>query len=294
MRLAQEVGVPIPGTVYLEEAEQIEQVADSLSFPVVVKPRRSRVRTNDGWQSCSVTYAADVEELRRKVRAWPEAAYPLLLQEKISGPGLGVFLCLHGGTTVAAFSHRRLREKPPSGGVSVLSESVELPAGLRRHAETLLRALDWTGVAMVEFKLDERDGVPKLMEINGRFWGSLQLAIDAGVDFPAILVDTLAGHTAPAPAYRAGVRSRWFWGDVDALLITLFGDRQAAGFPTFQTKLARLAGFLALWGRDLHYENPRLADLGPWWHETAAWFRDLLPRRSHMPIGGVGKTSGCA
>ena len=37
---------------------------------------------------------------------------------------------------------------------------------------------------MVEFKHDERDGVPKLMEINGRFWGSLQLAIDAGVDFP--------------------------------------------------------------------------------------------------------------
>ena len=40
---------------------------------------------------------------------------------------------------------------------------------------------------MVEFKLDARDGVAKLMEINGRFWGSLQLAVDAGVDFPAIL-----------------------------------------------------------------------------------------------------------
>lgn len=35
----------------------------------------------------------------------------------------------------------------------------------------LLDAFGWSGVAMVEYKVDERSGEPVLMEINGRFWG---------------------------------------------------------------------------------------------------------------------------
>ena len=124
---------------------------------------------------------------------------------------------------------------------------------------------------MVEFKLDERDNVPKLMEINGRFWGSLQLAIDAGVDFPRILLGTIDG-TAPAspPPYRIGVRSRWFWGDVDALLIQLFGRWERGGSPRMG-RLSTLGGFLHLWGRNLHYENPQAGDLRPWLYETRRW-----------------------
>ena len=73
---------------------------------------------------------------------------------------------------------------------------------------------------MVEFKQDERDGLPKLMEINGRFWGSLQLAIDAGVDFPALLLQPPDALPSTPLPYRVGVRNRWFWGDVDSLLVS--------------------------------------------------------------------------
>ena len=283
IRLAEQLGIPAPQTVYLENAAQLTEVMDRLSFPVVVKPRRSRVRTGDRWRSCAVTYARSAQELQHEVCGWPAGAYPLMLQEKITGPGVGVFLCMHNGKTVASFSHRRLREKPPSGGVSVLCESIELRPELHRAAESLLRALDWTGVAMVEFKVDERDGVAKLMEINGRFWGSLQLAIDAGVDFPAILLDTVMGASFNGvPTYRVGVQSRWLWGDADSLLTTVFKGGPAAGSPTVGDKLHRLAGFLRLWGRNLHYENPRMSDLGPWRYETTQWFRALLaPRVTH-------------
>jgi predicted ATP-grasp superfamily ATP-dependent carboligase len=227
-----------------------------------------------------VSYASSAEDLHRKVCGWPEGAYPLILQEKITGPGIGVFLCVHRGATVALFSHRRLREKPPTGGVSVLSESIETRSDLRQYSERLLRELGWSGVAMVEFKLDARDGVPKLMEINGRFWGSLQLAVDAGVDFPAILVATVTGdHPKSLPQYQVGIQSRWFWGDVDSLLITLFGSTQAAGSPTTARKLRSAASFLKLWGKGLRYDNPKLSDPGPWYHESLRWFRDLLAAR---------------
>ena len=80
----------------------------------------------------------------------------------------------------------------------------------------LLRALGWEGVAMVEYKRDVHSGEHVLMEVNGRFWGSLQLAIDAGVDFPSLLARVALGEKpAPVTRYRLGVRTRWTLGDLD-------------------------------------------------------------------------------
>ena len=144
----------------------------------------------------------------------PPAAYPVLLQERIEGPGRGLFACFDRGQPVAFFAHRRLREKPPSGGVSVLCESTTLDPIAVDYGTRLLSRLGWHGVAMVEFKQDNRDGSLRLMEINARFWGSLQLAIDAGVNFPCILADIAAGKPPTGPMqYRVGVRTRWLAGD---------------------------------------------------------------------------------
>jgi predicted ATP-grasp superfamily ATP-dependent carboligase len=279
VKLASTLGVPVPHSVFVEHAGEAVALAPSFSYPVVIKPRRSRVRTDAGWRSCSVTYASNAEELVRRVHGWPAEAYPLILQERIHGGGVGVFLCMDRGEPVAVFSHRRLREKPPSGGVSVLCESVEARPDTTAHAIRLLRELGWQGIAMVEFKMDERDGIPKLMEINGRFWGSLQLAIDAGVDFPSILLDTcVSGSRGTAPAYRVGVRSRWLWGDFDALLLHLFGRQPVTAVST--GKVRHALQFMKLWGRDLHYENPRVSDLGPWLFETRQWFSAWSSSRS--------------
>jgi hypothetical protein len=138
----------------------------------------------------------------------------------------------------------------------------------------LLSHLGWRGVAMVEFKRDDRDGSLRLMEINGRFWGSLQLAIDAGVDFPAMLVDT-AGATRPAPvtSYRIGVRSRWFWGDVDSLLTVLLRSRASLNLPPDHPgRWQTLWRFLKPGGREQRDEILRLNDPRPWFLETRRWF----------------------
>ena len=118
-------------------------------------------------------------------------------------------------TPIAWFAHRRIREKPPSGGVSVLCESVAVDPMLKEYAERLLRAAEYRGVAMVEFRIGT-DGRPYLMEVNARFWGSLQLAIDCGVDFPWLYYQMLMGekvepvHELPgrAPAALVAGRSR--------------------------------------------------------------------------------------
>jgi predicted ATP-grasp superfamily ATP-dependent carboligase len=98
----------------------------------------------------------------------------------------------------------------------------------------LLDALNWQGVAMIECKRDAETGAYVVMEINGRFWGSLQLAIDAGVDFPALLVRCARGErVAETSDYRVGVRSRWFWGDVDQLYLQLRAGRSVRALIEF-------------------------------------------------------------
>jgi len=82
-----------------------------------------------------------------------------LIQERILGPGCGVFVLLSNSEVRALFGHRRLREKPPSGGVSVLRESVLLNPMMKEYALRLLKRLNWHGVAMVEFKCDSRDNI---------------------------------------------------------------------------------------------------------------------------------------
>ena len=274
LQAAHELGVPIPATHIVESIEEALSVAGTLTYPAVIKPARSRVRTANGWVSTAVGYAATPEIFEQKIRNLRAEEYPVLIQERIQGPGVGVFACFDNGKPIAWFTHRRIREKPPSGGVSVLRESAPLDPIAVEHAKKLLTHLGWHGVAMVEFKRDDRDGSLRLMEINGRFWGSLQLAIDAGVDFPALLVELAAGqHPTPLDSYHVGVRSRWFWGDVDSLLTVLIRSRASLNLPpNHPGRLRSLWNFIKFGGKHQRDEILRLNDLRPWLLETRRWF----------------------
>lgn len=275
--LAARLGVDIPLSRTVHSVGDIDPMNPGMRYPLVIKPYRSRVETETGWLYTAVCYAHDPEELGHILMALDQRVYPVMIQEKIVGPGIGVCICAHHGRLTAAFSHRRLREKPPSGGVSVLRESVPLdPLGLE-FSERMLSELKWHGVAMVEFKQDLRDERPKLMEINGRFWGSLQLAIDAGIDFPKLLIDSLDGQpTHPLTNYRIGTRTRWLWGDFDALMLRLFKSTEQLDLaPGYPSKGRCIRDFLT-YDRNTHLEIERLDDLGPMRFEARDWLTGVF------------------
>ncbi len=246
-----------------------------LEFPVVVKPGRSVPAVGT---KLAVRLASDLPDLERCLGTLPEAAFPILLQQRIVGPGVGIFLLRWAGRWLAVFAHRRLREKPPWGGVSVYRESVEPPPGLVELSRRLLEAYEWEGVAMVEYKIDRTTGEAHLMEVNGRLWGSLQLAIDAGVDFPRLLVEAVLGeHVAPVRTFKVGVRSRWWLGDLDHLIACL---RRRPAIPDggCRSRARELADFLKLWRPGDRNEVLRLSDPLPFGRETLDWLRDALAR----------------
>lgn len=274
--LAQRLGVPCPRTFMLDEQERLQDAVEKAAFPVVIKPRFSRLMRDGRWVSGGVDYACDARELATKYdKAHGEIPFPLV-QEKIQGEGRGVFLLLWDGKLKAAFCHRRLREKPPWGGVSVYCESLPLDQELVEKSVALLRAIGWQGVAMVEFKLDQGDGLAKLMEVNGRFWGSLQLAIDAGMNFPLLLYRLASGEKVePQFAYQPGVKSRWLLGDLDHLWIRLTHARAPNGFSS-GSRLRACADFLKFYEKGMRYEVLRMEDPGPGWYECKDYVRGLL------------------
>jgi predicted ATP-grasp superfamily ATP-dependent carboligase len=252
-----------------------------MGFPVVVKPHRSVVRSTNGRprRKFPVTIADNEEECRARLAALPAEAYPVLLQQRIRGPGEGIFLLRWDGKIVARFGHRRLREKPPAGGVSVYRESVVVEPEFAAAAERLLDSLDWRGVAMVECKRDITTGRLVLMEINGRLWGSLQLALDAGVDFPVLLAECALGEELPdrPPVYRVGARTRWLWGDIDHLLTRMRHSRAALHLPPEAPSRWGVIREFFRWrpGQD-RWEVERPGDPAPFILET---LRRLRPER---------------
>ena len=202
LKLAQRLNITIPHTHYIADARSLERAYPTLNFPVVLKPYRSMIWTKGHCTAASVKYAESVRELQRTVAQYEYfGRNPFLLQEYVCGQAHGIFALYNQGHPVASFAHRRLRENPPSGGVSVLCESVEKNPEAWRMARTILDYMAWHGVAMVEFKVTA-DGKPYLMEVNGRFWGSLQLAIDAGVDVPWLLYQLATGRALdPSKGY---------------------------------------------------------------------------------------------
>jgi predicted ATP-grasp superfamily ATP-dependent carboligase len=269
-------GIPVPRTEFVDGITGLNGVVDRVRYPAVIKPARSRIRTDAGWIPATVQYARCESELWDRYRTKEYlAAHPSLIQERIVGPGMGVFVLCEHGRVRAAFAHRRLREKPPSGGASVLSESVAPDPELVAQAARLLEPLGWHGVAMLEYKRDQRSGVPYLMEVNGRFWGSLQLAVDAGVDFPFLCCQLALGQAPDIPAsYKVGVRSRWLLGDLDHLLLRLFhsGRDLPAGAPS---RLRTLFEVLKPAISGLHHEVFKYDDRRPALYELRQYAKAL-------------------
>jgi predicted ATP-grasp superfamily ATP-dependent carboligase len=266
--LARSLRIATPLSVLVERDSDVDRLAASARYPLVLKPRTSEevVEGRSTRSTGKPLYVRSAPELRDACRALMHRTSAVLAQEYIEGTGSGYFAIMNHGSLRAEFSHRRLRDVRPSGSGSALRESVPVDPRIRDAALPILEALRWHGPAMVEFRIRD-DGSPVFLEVNGRFWNSLALAIHSGVDFP-LLVARLAfdGDVAPVLAYRTGVRCRWWLGDVRHVAAVMRG-RPASFEGRFPDRLETLAAFLTPVRGTRHdnfmWDDP-LPELGDW------------------------------
>ncbi|EGV27682.1 hydrolase, exosortase system type 1 associated [Thiorhodococcus drewsii AZ1] len=206
--LAARLGIPVPLSRAVHTPNDIDAAAAGLEFPVVIKPASSIGVGQHGQVALTVQYATDRAELHHRVRHILHHGRALI-QEYFAGVGVGIELIAEHGRILYAFQHQRLHEYPLTGGGSSLRCSTAVDPHLLEVAAQLMAALHWHGVAMVEFKHRPATGELRLMEINGRFWGSLPLATAAGADFPGMLYELLVeGRVKDRPPARNGVICR--------------------------------------------------------------------------------------
>jgi predicted ATP-grasp superfamily ATP-dependent carboligase len=232
IRIAVDHNIPCPQTFLVEDIESVKTIANEVKYPAVIKPRSKVLLLNNSAVTMKVTaknYVYDPEslianytELISQHEELVESNNLPLIQECVSGIGYGLEALMDRSGSRATFLHKRLREYPATGGASTLRISVK-NMEMQEIGLKMLKALNWYGVAMVEFKIDRRDWKPKLIEVNGRFWGSLPLAIASGIDFPYLLYKMMKeGNTYSQIDYEIGVMRRWLLpGDLLWILTTL-------------------------------------------------------------------------
>ena len=172
---AKEWSIPVPDTTYIDQVS--EPLPDSISYPAIVKPISSKVILKDRMYSFSVRNAENASQLQDIIRE-TVPNIPIMVQQKIPGFGTGYNVLSTNGNPIISYCHMRIHE-PVDGGQSSYRKVINGDKyGLKNYGEKLLQSIHWTGVAMIEFKVNQQK--PYLMELNGRYWGSIGLGIFAG------------------------------------------------------------------------------------------------------------------
>jgi predicted ATP-grasp superfamily ATP-dependent carboligase len=279
-RLADSLGVETPRTQTLSERAGAAEFAARARYPVVLKPRTSEELTAGGGVRAtgSPAYARDAREFVAAFDDIRRRCSEVLAQEFVEGGGAGYFALMREGEPRMEFAHRRIRDVRPTGSGSAVRESVAVEARLREAGLAILRALKWHGVAMVEFRV-RADGTPVFLEVNGRFWNSLPLAVYAGADFPRALAEMAGrGDVTPSFDYREGVRCRWLLGDFRHLLEVMRGAPE--GFPgAFPARWKTLVDFVTPVAGTYH-DNLSASDPLPEAGDWLDFFFRRLPARA--------------
>lgn len=200
-RLAEKAGVLCPKTYATESIEDLKSLVKELEYPVVIKPKHSSgsrgIKVVYNQEECLTSYL----EIRKQYSS-------LLIQEYIPlGPRYDVCLLFNReGEVRAEFVQKEIRHFPIDMGPSTMQESVDYPQ-LIDISLRLMSHLPWSGVVELEYMIDPRDGEPKLLEINPRFWNSLECAHLSGINFPLLLYKmAMEGDVQRIRDYEVGKR----------------------------------------------------------------------------------------
>jgi predicted ATP-grasp superfamily ATP-dependent carboligase len=202
IRIAHKCGVPHPRTYFPEETD-LKEILENLKPPFLIRARISSGSRGIAFVRKGEDFLGQYESIRR------DFGEPMIQEyvQKKSYCTACVLLDNHSDE-VASFAYERVKEYPLSGGPTVVGISCANDEVIR-YAISLLKSIGWKGVAEVEFIIDQ-NGIPKLLEVNPRFWMPLNLAIQSGVDFPYLLYQlAMKNPVNKQKNYTIPMKYRW-------------------------------------------------------------------------------------
>jgi len=212
--LAKDIGIPVPRTLPVSDVEQVLDAG--INYPFVIKASRGAA-SNAVWYVEAAddleTARAEVERIRSRKTAEGSSIFfdphDLIAQEFIPGDVHDVCLLADHGRVRALLTQKRVKTSSVKGGSGIMNMTTDIPV-LKEQAIKLVNALQYHGPAQIEFKHDPRDDTYKLLEVNAKFWGTLALSIEAGINFPYLAVLMALGKPFNDQFdYKVGLIHRW-------------------------------------------------------------------------------------
>jgi predicted ATP-grasp superfamily ATP-dependent carboligase len=278
--VARSCGLALPTSRTIANAAELESAVRQIGFPAILKPlyarqwRRPVIRDLVGKQKALLFESSeDLIAAYERIREHEPVA---TIQQYIPGPeeNLVVFgsYCSSAGAVRAYFTGRKILQLPPLRGTGVVLEGCPVPE-IVEPSKALLRALGFTGISEIEFKIHETTKVPYLIEINPRHWDQHHLGTACGVNLSLELYRDVTGHRlagivepTPAGPAQTGYPIRWI--AEEELLFHLLPN-VVRGYVSIREAFGMLRGprIFAVWdGRDR----------GPGWRQMRVVARRLL------------------
>lgn len=202
-----ELDIPCPETYFFKDPDnyraEFEDLKTSIRGPAVIKPCR-------GHGGQGVSFINSIDPLQKNYEETVRKFGPVMVQEKVPyNERYSVAVIMNFDQEIRlSCVLKELRYFPVDSGPSTCVETIHRPE-LIVWAQEILESLDFYGIAELDFIHDSRNNTTLFMEINPRFWGSLQGAISAGVDFPQQLYTLFKdGDIEKKDDYTLGVRTR--------------------------------------------------------------------------------------
>ena len=211
MTLCDQLDIMHPRTYYPENEEDIKVIPDSEPFPLVIKAGR-------GAASKGLCYAQNTDDLLQAYRmhvgrndSTPVVDFSRpMVQQYIPGELHDLVVLFNHGELTAQMTQQRLKTLPLTGGGGIVNVTTKGRTELEEMGVALLKHVKWHGPAMIDFKVNTKTGVPYLLEVNPRFWGTTALSIEAGINFPLLTVLLACqGDVASCFEYSEGIMYRW-------------------------------------------------------------------------------------
>lgn len=230
-RLAESIGIPIPKTIVPQNKSDVEEYAESVTYPCLVKPCQSH-RYFEVFRR-KMLKVKNAEQLISAYKQASEVGMDVLLQEYIPGDdsaGVNYNSYYWYNEPLVEFTAQKVRLSPPEFGVPGVLVSKHIPE-LFLPGRKILQALGYNGYSCTEFKKDARDGIYKLMEVNGRHNRSLLLSVKCGINFPLIEYNhRVLGEIPSAINYRKGI----YWIDLTKDLAASVQYKKRSQFSLIQ------------------------------------------------------------
>jgi predicted ATP-grasp superfamily ATP-dependent carboligase len=277
-KLAESVGIPVPNMLLVESESDLTQW-EAARLPAVVKDRFSVRWINGKAVFGSVAYAFSPGDLKKLTTGRLQAAGDVLIQEFVSGVGIGQSFFVADRKTLLPFQWQRIREVDPRGSGSSARKSIRLDRSLASLSAKLIAEMGFEGIAMAEYK-KTHDGRVVLMEVNGRPWGSIGLPIACGIDYPRYLIEWYLREALPPEEirYPENLICRRAVGELTHLSALRSGPPRnwPGSYPNFWTSFLSMS---ILWRPGMCYDDVWLSDLRPGIAGIRNWFRGKIKKR---------------